>query len=259
MATLDGQPVHPDDLLGLGLLNYGHFTSMRVDAEGRVRGLPLHLERLVRDCRAVWGADLDTDRVRDLLRRELADGAGPCVVRVTVIDPGLDLGRPSAPAHPRLLLTRRPAGSLSAPPLDVAAVRYDRDLPEVKHVGLFGTLHARRQAQLAGHDDALFVDAGGHVTEGGTWNVAFLRDGKVLWPQAAVLPGVTMALLREHGTHLDTPLTLDEAKGMEAAFATNASVGLRALSRIDDTTLATDHPLLDTLREQYLATPGERP
>ncbi|MDI3422950.1 aminotransferase class IV family protein [Streptomyces luteolus] len=259
MATLDGEPVQPDELLGLALLNYGHFTSMRCDAEGRVRGLALHLERLVRDCRTVWGAELDPERVRELLRRELAGQDGPCVLRVTVFDPGLDLGRPAAPARPRLLLTRRPAGSLTAPPLSVTAVRHDRDLPAVKHVGLFGTLRARREAQAAGYDDALFVDAERRVTEGGTWNVGFVRDGEVLWPQADVLPGVTMALLRAHGTHTRTPLTLTQAKTMDAAFATNASAGVRALSRIDEVEFATDHPLLDALRAAYLGVVGERP
>src|SRR6266540_2864338 len=44
---LDGRPVDPAELATLALYNYGHFTSMRVDA-GRVRGLTLHLDRLVR-------------------------------------------------------------------------------------------------------------------------------------------------------------------------------------------------------------------
>ena len=259
MATLDGEPVRPDDLLGLALLNYGHFTSLRFDTEGRVRGLSLHLERLVRDCRAVWDAELDPGRVRELLRRELAGQDGPCVVRVTVLDPGLDLGRPSAPARPRLLLTRRPAGSLSAPPLSVRSVRYERELPAVKHVGLFGTLHARRTAQTAGYDDALFVDSRGHVSEGGTWNVGFVRDGQVLWPQADVLPGVTMALLRRHGSHIEAPVPLADLPGMEAAFATNASVGVRPLSRVDATAYDPEHPALAALRETYLGVAGERP
>jgi hypothetical protein len=41
---------------------------MRADG-GRIRGLSLHLERLSEDCRDVWGADLDTERVREYAAR----------------------------------------------------------------------------------------------------------------------------------------------------------------------------------------------
>lgn len=91
MATLDGQPVSPADLLPLALTNLGHFTSMSVDADQRIRGLSLHLERLVRDCKTVWGADLDTRRVRDHVRQALGGHDRPCVVRVTIYDPAVDL------------------------------------------------------------------------------------------------------------------------------------------------------------------------
>jgi branched-subunit amino acid aminotransferase/4-amino-4-deoxychorismate lyase len=50
--------VTADELARLALYNYGHFTTMRVDA-GRVRGLSLHLRRLVNACRTVFDAELD--------------------------------------------------------------------------------------------------------------------------------------------------------------------------------------------------------
>jgi hypothetical protein len=46
------------------------------------------------------------------------------------------------------------------------SVPYERDLPEVKHTGLFGAPHARRAAQIAGYDDALFVGRNGHHDRG---------------------------------------------------------------------------------------------
>ncbi|MFE7534400.1 aminotransferase class IV family protein [Streptomyces rhizosphaericola] len=262
MATLDGEPVTADDLLPLALTNLGHFTTFRVDADGTVRGLSRHLDRLVRDCATVFGAPLDTDRVRDFVRRALAERELPCVVRVTVHDPAVDLARPADARAPRVLVSVRRAGPLRAGPLRARSVTYERDLPQVKHTGLFGALHARRAAQLAGYDDALFVGRDGYVTEGATWNVGFIdRDGTVLWPRSAVLPGVTTALLREHPTqpaeHRDADLTLEDAYGMAAAFATNAGIGVRPLSAIDDTALAAAHPLLDRLREACLSIPGE--
>src|SRR4051794_30508228 len=68
MAELNGVPVEADELKALALTNYGHFTSMRVD-DGRVRGLALHMNRLVRDCRTVFDTELDPDHVLFLVRQ----------------------------------------------------------------------------------------------------------------------------------------------------------------------------------------------
>ncbi|MER7047937.1 aminotransferase class IV family protein [Streptomyces jumonjinensis] len=259
MAKLSDQPVTADDLMPLALTSYGHFTSMRVDGEGRIRGLSLHLDRLSRDSQEVFGTAVDPGRVRALVAAALADQPGPCVVRVTNYDPAVNLGRPADATRPELLVTVRPAGQLPPPPLTAMTVPYERDLPLVKHAGLFGALHARRAAQLAGFDDALFVGRDGLVSEGGTWNVGFIdTDGTVVWPQAPVLPGVTMALLQEQRADWKTaPVTVDEAKGMAAAFATNTSIGVRAVAAIDDHPIPVEHPLLTELRDAYLSVPGE--
>ncbi|MFH9477525.1 aminotransferase class IV [Streptomyces anulatus] len=261
MATLDGKPVSADDLLSLALTNLGHFTTFRVGADGTVRGLSRHMDRLVRDCAAVFGVALDTGRVRDFVRQELAGHELPRVVRVTIHDPGAELGRPADAAEPGVLVSVRPAGGSPVTPLRTRSVVFERDLPQVKHVGLFGALHARRSAQVAGYGDALFVGHDGRVTEGVTWNVGFVdRDGAVLWPRTGALQGVTMALLREHaGTveHRDADVSLDRAGGMAAAFATNASIGVRPLAAIDEAEFAVEHPVLRSLRERYLSIPGE--
>ncbi|WP_394812929.1 aminotransferase class IV family protein [Streptomyces boetiae] len=257
MMELNGRPADPESLKALALTNYGHFTSMRVDDQ-RVRGLALHLERLERDCRTVFGAQLDTARVREYVRRGVTGREGSFIVRVSVFDPALDMGHPSSPATPHILVTTRPTGPMPLPPLRVKTVPYVRDLPAVKHLGLFGTLHARRAAQLSGFDDALFAGPDGLVSEGGTWNVGFIdADGAVVWPKSEVLPGVTMALLQQHHAHTTSPVTLSEAHGMRAAFATNTSIGVRVISAIDDTTLPTEHAVLASLRDVYMSLPGD--
>ncbi|MFF5020253.1 aminotransferase class IV family protein [Streptomyces sp. NPDC001165] len=257
MATLNGRPVSPDALQTLALTNYGHFTSMRVDDQ-RVRGLSLHMERLVRDCRTVLGADLDPELVLGYVRQATGELTGSFVVRVTIFDPAVELGHPDKAQTPSVLVTARPAADLPMPPLRVKSIRYERDVPAVKHLGLFGALHARRTALLDGYDDALFIGPDDRVSEGGTWNVGFIGEDGIVWPKADVLPGVTMALLQQIGQHHTAPVTLTDAQGMQAAFATNTSIGVRALSSIDDVPMATEHPLLNELRDAYLAIPGER-
>ncbi|MFF5019478.1 aminotransferase class IV family protein [Streptomyces sp. NPDC001165] len=257
MATLDGKPASADDLLVLALTNVGHFTSMRVE-DGSIRGLTLHMERLARDCKIVWNADLDTDRVRSYVRQALEGQQTPCVVRVTIFDPKVDMGHPAEAHDPHILVSVRKAGVLPPQPLRAKSMAYERDLPEAKHIGLFGALHARGVAQRADFDDALFVGRDGLVSEGGTWNVAFVdQEGTVVWPQAPVLPGVTMALLQQRSEHRVATITLDQAKGMAAAFATNTSIGVRPLAAIDDTEFPVDHPVLTQLQETYLSIPGE--
>ncbi len=250
MAELNGEPVEPAQLQNLALTNYGHFTSMRVD-DGRVRGLSLHMERLQRDCRTLFGTDLDPERVRELARCA-APATGSTAVRVTVFDPSLDLGHPNKADDPHILVTSRPAGALPLPPLKVRSTTYVRDVPSVKSVGLFAALHHRRQAQLHGFDDALFIDQEGVISEGGTWNIGFFDGSRVIWPNADCLVGVTMDLLKATHDHETRSLRLDDLTNMRAAFATNAAIGVRAVSAIDGVELPASHAIIDTLRKEYM-------
>lgn len=258
MTELNGIPADLDQVKALALSNYGHFTSMRVE-DNRVRGLSLHLNRLVRDCRVVFDAELDPDRVRHLVRQAIADRTGAVVVRVTVFDPALEFAHPGVTAQPQVLVTTRPAAAQPLPPLRVQAVEYSRDLPEVKHVGLFGLVHQRRLAQLNSYDDVVFTDEKSRLSEGATWNIGFFDGDSVVWPEADLLPGVTMALINQvHGGPVDTaPVSLAQLPEMKAAFATNAAIGVRAISAVDSTEWADQHPIIDVLRKEYADIPAE--
>lgn len=258
MAELDGVEVTPTALQSLALVNYGHFTSMRVDNR-RIRGLSQHLDRLVRDCRAVFDASLDRDRVRELIRHAIEEESGSFVVRVTVFDPELQLGHLSGPGTPKILVTTRPAISWPAGPMRVQSAAYQRDNSKVKHVGLFGALWHRRQAELKGFDDAVFIDASSFVTEGATWNIGFFDGDHVIWPAGAILPGITMRLLKQvHDNTITAPVSYRDVPGMRAAFATNTSIGVRAISAIDNIELSGDDPIIDVLWKEYQEIPGER-
>lgn len=258
MTEFDGRPAEVGDVTPLALTNYGHFTSMLVDGLS-VRGLSLHLQRLVRDSRLVFGAGVDPDRVRHLVRHAVADVKGPIVVRVTVFDPGVELGHPGADAEPHLLVTTRPAPSGLLPPMRLQSAVYCRDMPEVKHVGLFGALRHRREAQLNGYDDALFTDADSNVSEAATTNVGFFDGERIVWPKAEILTGVTLALLRQvhEGPSVTAPVNLAQLGEMHAAVALNAVIGVRAIGAIDRASWEGGHPLIETLRREYLEVPPE--
>lgn len=253
---LNGNPVTPPELQALALVNYGHFTTMRVE-EQRVRGLALHLERLARDCRIVFDAALDIDRVRYHIRSAVKECPGSVTLRVTVFDPAIDLSLTGADATPHVLVTLRPAVNTPPPPLRVRSCCLERDLPTVKHVGLFNTMHQRRRAQRAGFDDILMVGEDGTISEGSTWNIGLISEGRVFWPQANVLRGVTMTLLQRQVPHHSIPITRADLAKFDAAFATNTSVGIRTISAVDEHTFSSTNAVLDDLRRTYAAISGD--
>jgi branched-subunit amino acid aminotransferase/4-amino-4-deoxychorismate lyase len=256
---LNGSPISQSEIAALGLVGFGHFTSMRVEHRA-VRGLSQHMDRLARDCRTVFDTELDTDRVRNLVRRALPDMETAVVVRVTVFDPHIALNRPGADADPQVLVTWREAPPVPQAPLTLQSAVYSRDLPETKHVGLFGALYQRRLAQRGGADDVLFTTADGTISEIATSNIGIISDGHLIWPVADVLPGITMRLLSQTLAEevIAKPITLAELPHVDAGLATNAAVGVRAIGRVDDIDLPIDRAIIDRLRAEYESVPAQR-
>jgi branched-subunit amino acid aminotransferase/4-amino-4-deoxychorismate lyase len=133
------------------------------------------------------------------------------------------------------------------------SVRYQRELPTVKHVGLFGALWHRRQAQQAGYDDALFVDDHDRISEAATANIGLLDGDRIVWPDAGTLPGVTMALVSgvHSGPVTTAPVDLARMADAESVFATNAAFGVRAVASVDDRRWNVPRVGLDVLRKAY--------
>lgn len=261
MIELEGRPATEKDLSALALYNYGHFTSMRIE-DRAVRGLGLHLERLAHDCLALFATELNLEHVRELVRQAAASLPSPVIARVTVFDPTLDLGIPGASSSPKILVSARKASDTVPPPIRIQACEYVRERAAVKHVGLFGTVFARRAAQLAGFDDVVFVTSNGLVSEGATWNVGFWDGSEIVWPEADVLPGVTMRLLIQAAAlagirSRNAPLKLTEAKSFRCAFVTNAAVGVRGVRSLDDHTFSGDLAVIDALRDAYFGISGD--
>jgi branched-subunit amino acid aminotransferase/4-amino-4-deoxychorismate lyase len=256
---LNGAPATMDQVKALALTNYGHFTSMLVE-DGGVRGLSLHMQRLTRDCRVLFDVDLDTDHVRHYIRHALTDAAARTVARVTVYDPALDLGNIGSDAVPHILVTTRPAPSGAPAPLRLQAASYRREMPAVKHIGLFGALRCRRTAQREGYDDALLLNPDGTISEITTSNIGFAREGQTIWPRSELLTGITMTLLNQaldEPIHTE-PITLSDLPTMEFTFATNAATGIRPVAAVDDQSWPTDHPVLKQLRDLYADIPAEQ-
>lgn len=249
-----------DQIKNLTLVGFGHFTSMRVEGRAGVRGLSLHLERLARDCRQVFDTELDIDRVRQYLRTATADVDTPIILRATVFDPDLTLGKPGAPADPHVLVTISPARPVPMEPLRLQTAVFTRDVAKVKHIGLFGADLTRATAQRNGFDDVLFVGADGTVSEAATANFGLIRDDRLIWPKADVLAGTTMRLISQVRDEevLTETVALTDLPDFQAAIATNVAVGVRVVAAVDETIWRTDHPMVDALRADYESIPPER-
>ncbi|HCU51526.1 MAG TPA: aminotransferase, partial [Micromonosporaceae bacterium] len=202
----------------------------------------------------------DPDPSRHYIRHALPDEAPRTVARVTVYDPALDLGTIGSDADPHILVTTRPAASGAPAPLRLQAASYRREMPAVKHIGLFGALRCRRTAQREGFDDVLFLNADGTISEIATSNIGFVRDGQIVWPRSEWLTGITMTLLNQA---LDEPIrtepvTLSDLPAMEFVFATNAATDIRPVAAVDNQSWPTDHAVLKRLCDLYTDIPAER-
>ncbi|MBS7458874.1 aminotransferase class IV [Coralloluteibacterium stylophorae] len=257
---LNGGAATPAALAQAALVNYGHFTTLRV-AGGAARGLGLHLARLAAATQALFGCALDVGRVRDWMRAAMAGIDGERMLRVTVFARAFDRRDPLRPVVPDVLVSVHPAPAAAAAPLRVRSVVHGRALPAIKHVGAFDLLYRLRQARLAGADDALFVDADDRIAEGTTWNIGFWDGATAVFPDAPALPGITAHLVREGLARrgmacAERTIRLDELGDLDGAFAMNAG-GIRAIVGIDDRAWPAAGARIGAVEAAWAAAPPE--
>lgn len=252
-VEINGRPATAEQLHRPAVHNYGHFTSMQV-RDGRVYGFASHLRRLAESSRELFGRPVEADRIRELLHGALRDLPSAVSVRVNVFSLTADPGEPVGPDV--MVSVSSPSSEVSDDPWRVRTVRYERDLPHIKHVGGFGLHHQRVLAHAAGYDDPLFVDRRGRISEGAIWNVGFWDGESVIWPEAEMLPGVTMRVLasglEESGVpSVRRPVTVEELPTFRAAFATYSICPGQPLAAIDDVVLPGDDRLPELLAEAW--------
>lgn len=240
---IDGLPPTEADLHYLGLVNYGAYTSFRVE-EGGVRGLDLHLDRLEASAVDLFGLAVGKALLRERVRTALAD-RGDAWLRVSLFSPEIWPRTPSGRMRPKVMTVVSPP----TPPLATSArlrvQTYGREDARTKHTGTFPLIRARRHAREAGFDDALFADAEGLVSEGPSWNIGFLSGETVIWPEAPMLPGVAQALigmgLAGVGfSGVSRPVRLADLPLFDGAFICNSATPACAVTAIGDRSFAVD-------------------
>ena len=258
--SVDGQPATADDLVYFALVNYGAYTSFRVE-QGGARGLDLHLARLETEAVELFGEAVGEARLRDLIRAAVA-GRGACWLRVGLFSPEISPRTPDWRGQPRVMISVSPPPPSLADSLRLQLQTYAREAPHLKHVATFGLIRGRRAARDAGFDDALFVDTTGQISEGSLWNIGFITGDEVIWPQAPMLAGVAQALVQRglgpSGlTGRTAPVHVDELSAFDAAFICNSATPACAVSAIGDQAFATAPALVERLRAAWTSNPAQ--
>jgi branched-subunit amino acid aminotransferase/4-amino-4-deoxychorismate lyase len=249
------RPADADDLRALATVNYGHFTAMPV-RDGAVQGLDLHLDRLRLGHATLFDASFDQAQLRQDLRSVLP-GQGEASLRITGFARDFDHRDPLKAVRPEWLISVAAAAAPPARPVPLALKSFPfvRPLPQLKHVATLPLFHYRRQARLAGCDDALFVDAPGRrarVVEGSVWNIGFWDGRGVLWPQGPALRGTCEGLLQRGLAELGMgqrhgAVTLEQARALPA-FTANAN-GCAMVGFVDGAALPVEDGLADLLAQ----------
>lgn len=256
--SVDGAPATPGDLAHVALINYGAYTSFRVE-QGGVRGLDLHLARLEAEAVELFGEAVGKFRLRDFIRDAVA-GREDCWLRVTLFSPDVSPRTPDWQGKPRVMIAVSPPPPPLADGPRLQLQPYVREAAHLKHVATFGLIRARRAARAAGFDDALFVDGEGRISEGSLWNIGFVSGDEVVWPQAEMLAGVAQALVHEGlaGAGLTgrtAPVPAGDLARFDAAFLCNSATPACAIAAIGDQAFTSPAGLIERLQHAWASNP----
>ena len=237
------------DQAAMSLLDHegwGHFTAMQVRA-GRARGLDLHLSRLEAAHHEVYGRALSGPEVRARIRHALG-GRPDASVRVYGYWAGL-------------IVTVREPRDMPLRPHSMTAVQFQRPRARLKHVGSWGQGRFRETALAAGFDEGLLMDETGRISEGIITNVGFWRDGRVIWPDAPQLAGITMLLLRRQLTaagieQAEEQVRVQDLASYDGMILCN-SRGWAPVSRVDDLVVPQDEAFTGVIAAAIESCPWE--
>jgi branched-chain amino acid aminotransferase len=228
--------------------------------DGRIFKLGEHLARLRRSAEALAFEEIPPDEKiveeikRTLAANKMADGVH---VRLTLtrgvkitsgMDPRLNqagstlivLAEHKAPVYARTGLTLI-TSKIRRPPPEILD-------PRIHHANLLNSILAKIEANKAGADDALMLDARGFVAETNATHVFIVRNSEVATPRVVACPeGITRATVLEICAatcipHTETDLTLDDVYRADEMFCTGTMGELAGVIKVDDHIIGSGKP-----------------
>jgi len=119
---------------------------------------------------------------------------------------------------------------------------------------------AKREAKVAGYDEAVLMDVQGHVSEGSGENIFIVKKGRLLTPplSASILEGVTrdtiLVLAREEGIPVsEEMITRDQLYLADEAFLTGTAAEVTPIREVDARRLGEGGmgPITKRLQQRY--------
>jgi branched-subunit amino acid aminotransferase/4-amino-4-deoxychorismate lyase len=229
----------------------GVFTTVRVQA-GRAEFLKEHIERLVRDARALGllaasEPSVLSERCAACIAVNRLDSGGIKIVWFADTDGSTGEVISQRPHSYGPELAKRGFRLMTRP----CVSRASRELSRYKTLNYLDHLHAKRAAVAAGFDDALWVDERGVVLESATANLFAVIDGRIFTPdeKAGLLPGVARRVVLELATDgfertQVTTLTRERLADATEVFVTNSLIGVMPVRSWDKRNYSvTDNPV----------------
>lgn len=241
-----------------GLRGDGFFETLLVHGgpPARVVRLDAHLDRFERSA-AAFAVPLVRRRWADvahLLLDELPADA-EAVLRLSLSRSGLGLAT-LRPVPQAVVAGRAGISVVTLPRGTVTTPQAPWLLAAAKTSSYAVNSAALREAARRGADDALFVDADGLALEGPTANLLWHVDGRWHTPPPAgraVLPGTTLAAVRERFDVHETPLRPGDLDRRAGAWLLSSLRGAAPVLRLDGVELAPADGRTEVLREIALA------
>lgn len=230
-----------------------------------------HMERLVRSLDAIRIA-MPMSRaalgfvLRETIRRNRVRN-GFVYLQITRGVARRDHYFPVPEVPPSIVVTARAADpakgeAVAAQGMAVITVPDNRwERVDIKTTGLLPNVLAKEAARQAGAREAWFVDASGHVTEGGSTNAWIVTgEGRLVTrpAESGILRGITRTVMMEVAQKLqlrveERAFTVAEALAAREAFVTSATNFATPVVRIDGQPIGDGKPgpVARALRENY--------
>lgn len=244
---------------GVPFLWARHLERFRAGAEFLRIRVPFSDEELTRGVQELLG---QTGSEEAMLRLTLSRGSGPRGYS------------PRGAEHPWVVMTLHPAPPASSGAgvtWKLATSRFrvspGDPLAHFKTANKLVQVLSRMEAEEAGADEALVLNAQGHVVEGASGSLFWIESGTVCTSPldsgclAGITRGVVLDLAGQLGLSTAEPLrTLEELRMADGVFLAMSSLGIVPVSHVDALPMSVS-PLVDRLRLAYetLANPSGTP
>ena len=128
----------------------------------------------------------------------------------------------------------------------------ERNIPDAKSIDYIPATMAMKKARGQDAVEVLYMDAAGRILEGTSTNVFIFSKGRLITPGEGILSGITRKVVIETAQSVfpveirDVPLK--ELLIADEVFITGTSKGIVPVVQVDETTIGTGQPGVDTLR-----------